>query len=396
MGKKIIYLFHYNEATPGVVNKLQDKVLYLSQMGIDIQCVATYYDNKPILEDKYAHLFVFKKETKLDKKISIFENRFFAWINIWKSNKVNARKMVDVCNEYPADLYIRRMGWANRSQYKFVKKIKGNIVWESNTLLESEIKVVLGGYVSFFKSEIWKTYLIYQNKKYSKKIASISKRIICVTQQINDYHQSKSNCKTVVIANGIDVNKYPVCSSNETSKDINFVFLLGTNAPWHGTDLLIKAIELSVSENFKVHIIGDVVFDFSSSKIVVKKKMNFEELNTYFKSLSNVVGIGSLAMDRNNLTEGSTLKIREYCARGMPTVLNHFDTDLSKDKDFMIKYGIDILNKKLDFDEIILRSKQIFQNLNYSQEIRKWAMDNLDQNIKMKQYKKALDKVFEA
>lgn len=382
----IIYLFHYSEGMPGVINKLQDKVLFLSQMGVDIKCLATYNGEKPSLEEKYAPLFIFKKVLLTDTKISIFENRFLAWINIRRKTNKNAKKLIKLCADHPADLYIRRMSWGNIGDYRFAKKYKGKIVWESNTLLDYEIKTVLKGYDGFLKSPIWKSYLILQHSKYSKKIASLSKAIIAVTDQIRDDHLSKSKCNAVVISNGIDVSKYPVCTTNQLDSEINFVMLLGTNAPWYGLDLLVEAIHKSNNKNFKVHIIGGVNVDSTDSRIMQKQKMTFYELNDYFDKLTNVVGIGSLALFRNKLSEASTLKVREYCARGLPVLLNHVDTDINNDLEFFNTYCVNLINQQLDFDQIIKAVKQIFLIPNYEQEIRKWAIDNLDHSIKMKQY----------
>src|SRR5690606_30391945 len=67
-------------------------------------------------------------------------------------------------------------------------------------------------------------------------------------------------------------------------------------------------------------------------KIIIHGTLSKDE---YFKVVSKCdVGLGSLAMFRQNLKEGSTLKVREMLAMGLPVFSGHKDASFSEDFDF--------------------------------------------------------------
>lgn len=77
---------------------------------------------------------------------------------------------------------------------------------------------------------------------------------------------------------------------------------------------------------------------------------------------------------------GSTLKVREYCARGIPFIIGYKDISLNKG----LKFYYEVSN-----DETLLELNKIlewYKNLNVeSREIRKFAIENLswDKQIKI-------------
>ena len=75
------------------------------------------------------------------------------------------------------------------------------------------------------------------------------------------------------------------------------------------------------------------------------KKIRFKVYGTlkqkeYWKIFCNCnIGIGSLAMYRNGLTDGCTLKVREMLAMGLPIFSGHKDTALPDDFPYYFSEG---------------------------------------------------------
>src|SRR5690606_35583904 len=61
--------------------------------------------------------------------------------------------------------------------------------------------------------------------------------------------------------------------------------------------------------------------------------------------------IGSLAMHRNSMLEACPLKVREYCAFGLPVILGYRDTDL-EGQDFVLNIGNYESNVEDNIEEI--------------------------------------------
>lgn len=101
---------------------------------------------------------------------------------------------------------------------------------------------------------------------------------------------------------------------------------------WHGLDLLLNTLERSQAE-FRLHIVG-VVFDADLRRcqknpcIILHGTLGAEEIS----SLAELcwVGLTSFALDRKDMQQACTLKVREYLMLGLPVYSGHqdvFDAD---------------------------------------------------------------------
>lgn len=149
--------------------------------------------------------------------------------------------------------------------------------------------------------------------------------------------------------NGIAVNQVAVLKDNRSSESYQIAFVAGTFAPWHGLDVLLEVIESFDKLKWRIaditlHLIGSVPHDYdeqirrindgySPFCILVHGR---KEQAEYRQLLDRCDGaIGSLAMHRIELTEGSTLKVREMLALGLPVFSGHVDTAIPKDFPYM-------------------------------------------------------------
>jgi glycosyltransferase involved in cell wall biosynthesis len=129
-----------------------------------------------------------------------------------------------------------------------------------------------------------------------------------------------------VIGNGFKVDTiHP--REIPSNKDINVVFVGSQNLPWHGIDILFE-----ISQKLKYitfHIVGATGNENQSSVNNVIIHPYLDENN--LKKLYNIIdiGISSLALFRNEMTDACPLKSREYLSFGIPVIGAYKDPDLS-------------------------------------------------------------------
>lgn len=188
----------------------------------------------------------------------------------------------------------------------------------------------------------WKGNLASLVERFSGRFSGRNvKSILGVTNEIALYEKAvhQADVSTGVYPNGVEVKSIPLLSDMRKDDEINIVFICGTFSPWHGLDRLVCALKEKPdpknTPTVNVHLIGKLSQDqleqvgsVESSKISVFQH-GVMELKDYRNIMAGCdFGIGSLAMDRQNLTEGSTLKVREMLALGLPVYSGHKDLAL--------------------------------------------------------------------
>jgi hypothetical protein len=129
-----------------------------------------------------------------------------------------------------------------------------------------------------------------------------------------------------VIGDSIDFSRYPTPEPpcNETPR---LVFMGLGISPWFGVDKVIMMAERFPDWSFD--IIGIAKNDLSGrlpENITAHGYLN----QTRYEEIINKadIGIGTLALHRIDMDESTPLKVREYLAYGLPTIIGYRDTDL--------------------------------------------------------------------
>ena len=152
-------------------------------------------------------------------------------------------------------------------------------------------------------------------------------------------------------ANGVDLDTVQVAADQRTDDGVRVVFMSNTFSEWHGLDRLVDAVRdaPSVPDFLTIHLIGHLSESQKKqlaaigSRAEVFRVHGFLETEAYRALLAEAdVGLGSLAMDRQNLQEGATLKVREMLAMGLPVYSGHADTAL--DAQFPFYHHVDSIN----------------------------------------------------
>lgn len=183
-------------------------------------------------------------------------------------------------------------------------------------------------------------------ERYSGAIAvQRSIGILGVTRELAHYQRDlrAPGKPSFCYPNGIHSEGVSLATDERQRGRFNLVFICGTFSAWHGLDRIVKAVADApgVPENVQIHLVGKLSAEQVRSigelgpRAGVFKIHGFLPTEAYQTLLDQAdAGIGSLAMDRQNLNEGSTLKVRELLAAGIPVISGHRDTALPNDFEF--------------------------------------------------------------
>ncbi len=129
----------------------------------------------------------------------------------------------------------------------------------------------------------------------------------------------------VVVANGVDLGSREALPPPPPGGRVRFAFLAGARAPWHGLDKIVGLAAAMPDCDFTlVGLEPDQLEARYSANVETHGRLSRAEYEPLLSRSD--VAIGSMAMDRAGLDEGSTLKVGEYLAYGLPVVLGYQET----------------------------------------------------------------------
>ncbi len=157
--------------------------------------------------------------------------------------------------------------------------------------------------------------------------------VVTMTHELADIFAATGK-PVEVVANGIDLKSFaplPV-PHNATPR---LAFLGSPNMPWHGLDEMIKLAQLNPTWQFD--LIGPKSACFSGSAGANVHAHGFLGRADYEPLLATAdVALGTLALWRKRMAEASPLKLREYLAYGIPSIIAYRDTDFADEQPFLL------------------------------------------------------------
>lgn len=283
-------------------------------------------------------------------------------------------------------IYVRYVYTSNPRFIKFLKKLK-----EKNIKIFLEIPTypydqeLLNGNIS-------SKLKLYIDKYYRKSLKGLVDKIVTFSEDREIY-----GIPTINISNGIDMNNISLIEKKEDKK-IRFIGVAGL-AFWHGFDRFILSIKEYYKNNSNQEIIFNIVGEGDKKyfnelqnlvrenglqNIVIFHGFKFgEELDEIYNNSD--IALSSLGEYRRGLERACILKVREYCAKGIPFILGYQDDSLDNNLPFYYQVSNDAT--LLDIENIIKWYKNLKVN---PEEIRKYAKDNLSWD---KQMKKVIDEI---
>ena len=197
--------------------------------------------------------------------------------------------------------------------------------------------------------------------------------------------------KTLHIVNGIDFERVKMRKiASEWNDDIISIIGVAGLQKWHGYDRLIYGIAEYYRKGGKrqviFHIVGDgpvsmyyknIISQYHlASHVVMHGVKTGDELDTIYDECN--IAVEMLAPQRRGIALSSSLKSREYFAKGLPFITAG-EIDIMNDTQYI--YHVEPVEDPIDMDEFIKYYDHVYCEHNLekvSNKIRAMAIENCD------------------
>jgi len=230
------------------------------------------------------------------------------------------KELVDTIMKWKPDILYIRFGVYYPPVRKLMKQFP--TILEINTDYNMENKIILSKYRRFYHK--------FSNEIFIRNSAGM----VFVTNELaNKFEKYKKPYK--VISNGMDLSEYTVLPPSRNIEG-SFIFLGSPGFSWHGVDkIFIIAKKLP---KYRFNLIGYSYPDFNKKVPENIECYGILGRNEYEKIIaSSDIAIGTLALHRKGMNEASPLKVREYLAYGIPTIIGYHDIDFLKNSPFLLE-----------------------------------------------------------
>ena len=212
---------------------------------------------------------------------------------------------------------------------------------------------------------------------------------MAVKQQIK---RAMRNIPYFVLTNGIDVKNYSIKNySKFRGNKLKMIFVSSFISVWHGVGRLLRGIKTYRGNvRLEINIVGSVrqnIKDLVKSldleqKVVFHGFKSGKELDEVFDNMH--IAIGTLGLHRQNLKYASTLKVREYMARGIPFVISYIDEDIVEEFPLALRLRSD--DSPVDMEKIIKFTKRVYEKYGVAipSIMRDYALEKMDYKVKVK------------
>lgn len=301
----------------------------------------------------------------------------FYFLNTWKFDE---RKI----NDYDF-IYIRKAWFMDGDLINFLRKVK-NISPSMKVLLEiptypyDQEGKKMNMLPLIWKDKYWRNKLKY----YVDKIVTYS----------ND--ESIFGVETICISNAIDINSINLRKVKIKNENVISLIAVSSLYYWHGYDRVIKGLgkyyQSKGNEDPLVyfHIVGDGNETDYYKKLI--KEMNLSNYVIMHGNLSGQlldevydnsdIGLDSMGRHRSGVNFNSSLKSKEYCAKGLP-IVSGVCTELDNATDFMYYMRVPADDSEINIYHIIDFYKKMKVTGSVNTEIREYASKYFDYYIAM-------------
>lgn len=301
---KVLYTTLMQHYSSGIVLQMYNEYRAAKKNGIPYD-VKIFMPEQEV-PDKYKEIIHFFKIENKSKLLIWFEIRkkYYEWLNS-KKNTI--------------DIYVLRYLFYDPYQYFFIKGNDKKVYLVHHTLELPELRM------NGIKGNIQALLDYYWGNKSIKAAFGV----VGVTDEIVSYEKGRIRCNNkigITYPNGIVINKNQIPDSRNFSVP-EILFVASYFYDWHGLDLLIEAVSKS-DIDFIIHIVGNVSDrDLENLKedkrFIIHNSLTSDEINKL--SAKCWIALGSFALYRKRLTQGSTLKVRDYLNNGLPVYSGHQD-----------------------------------------------------------------------
>jgi glycosyltransferase involved in cell wall biosynthesis len=389
---KIIYIFTSPSLRgSSVQTKVLNQIKYLNKAGAD--CRGAFFSTEV------------KEVTPLNEYVDLIPVEKCDWKYFRASGQ--KRKTMHAVLAYAkqkysdTDFFYFRYPGAGSLLAGFTKKYGIKTVFEHLSIEEAELKLhakenpfglkpsQLFSWLEYSALPLWREQL------FGKTIRKNARLGICNSQEIADFQTQKSGGKYNCIIGGdaVEVASFPLSPRPVFTSELRMAFLKGarTNAEYNGIDRVFKGIKnykgpiqlklyvLGKNTDFECKIANDL--NILNKYIFFPGFMNGIELDEFLNEIH--LGISQFGIHRKGLKSNSTIKSREYTARGIPFIYGHHDPGFDFfSKEFALEFPND--ESLIDMEKVIEFAKTSLENKNLPIKMRRYALGHLDYEVKMK------------
>ena len=241
----------------------------------------------------------------------------------------------------------------------------------------------------------FKYFPLFLEWRYGKMIRKSAIFGISNSENIAEYENQIAGKNYVRLIGGDAVNSesFPVRQPKLTPGVISMIFLKGavTHADFNGLDRLFKGMaSYSGPYQIKLKLYGRNLenerrlIDELGIKNMVEtlEYINQTDVNAILDTID--IGVGALGVHRKGLLSTTTIKSREYFARGLPFFYGHQDPDLSGHAELLnMCKEFPANDLPIDVSELILWYEKISTDRNLPDTMHTYAVNHLDYKIKM-------------
>ena len=360
---KILLVYRLNIDAPGrkgVFNKLQDQKAAMINLGHQVDSI--FHSDAYIFlnEDQFQSI-------SLKSQIQINRFKWFGFFDALKSLPLDTYDLIYI--RYP---------FTTKGLVDFLNRCKS---------VNSKVKIVLEMPTFPYHKE-WKgikKLLALGDYKYRNLLKRWVDRIVHYGLETEIF-----DIPTIKSSNGINLSRVPISNRPKELSPFKMI-AIGKWDYWHGLDRIINGIADYIKhENKPVEllIIGAGREISKLKKITEKLDLNeyvhflgeidSEELAPYFDN--SHLAIGTLGMHRKHVRYNSSLKHRDYCARGIPFVLSTNDDDFPKDLNFVCYVQED--DSPVQISELV-DFYSLWESKSNEDEVRNYGLKNLSWESKL-------------
>lgn len=343
-----------SEVNSGIVKKIVNQYQCLQNYGFDMELYCPY-------------------ENRNHRVHSIIRRLPFSGIIPFKGNYINR------ANEF-SFIYLRRPWFMNSDVPLFLNKMKKN-----NPYLKIIMEVPTYDAASSDKGEInhWHMWPLYwKDQNAVVKLVNSVDRILTFSKDDTIY-----GIKTICTCNAI--NPFTTTKVSHVDSKDNEIHLVACSsmAFWHGFDRLIEGLKIyknSKETDYKIvfHLVGDGEELNRYKELVTSYDLQKEVLFHGYKSgkeLDDIYDLCDIAIDsmgrhRSNIYYNSSLKGKEYLAKGLP-VVSGVANELDYDPSFKYYLRIPADESPVDIDCVI----KFYNRIYCESEERQTVIDNISE-----------------
>lgn len=340
---KLLYLSTWdfsNEESDGVCKKINSQIAVFEKNGYEVDFI--YIKNGNIIY----------RENKIERAIGRVGNikKTPAYMKMYKALK-----------DKKYDWVYNRYGMMDTFYYRVLKRLHKN---GARILIE----IPTYPYAGERPKGVLYQFMFWWDKLYLNKLKNIAECILTYSQD-----DEIAGIQTIQIVNGINFSdimpkkQFPYAAG---AKNINIIAVANVLKA-HGYDRLLNGLEDYVKGNNEIdiffHLVGGGALLSECKEIV--KTLGLEEFvcfygEKYGKELNEIfekcdIAVESLADHRNNVKISSSLKSREYVARGIPFI-TACEMDVFKNEEFILTIPADETN--VDLRKVVEYLKKLYHD----------------------------------